>query len=260
VYSVDEDLYFSVRADPTFGSISHYGQDQMLRVFAERGGDPQRPGKRDPLDCLLWLSARPGEPAWDTELGHGRPGWHIECTAIALNRIGMGFDVQGGGSDLIFPHHEMGAAEAHVLRGMHPYAQHYVHAGMVSWQGHKMSKSRGNLVFVSTLRRQGTDPMAIRLALLAHHYRRDWAWTEQGLEGAQSRLALWRQAAGCSGGPDGLQVLRKVRAHLANDLAAADALDVIDVWAMSAIGGHDTDADAPALVAQLCDTLLGVRL
>ena len=260
VYSVDEDLYFSVRADPTFGSISHYGQDQMLRVFAERGGDPQRPGKRDPLDCLLWLSARPGEPAWDTELGHGRPGWHIECTAIALNRIGMGFDVQGGGSDLIFPHHEMGAAEAHVLRGMHPYAQHYVHAGMVSWQGHKMSKSRGNLVFVSTLRRQGTDPMAIRLALLAHHYRRDWAWTEQGLEGAQSRLALWRQAAGCSGGPDGLQVLRKVRAHLANDLATADALDVIDAWAMSAIGGHDTDADAPALVAQLCDTLLGVRL
>src|SRR5690349_4739925 len=118
VYQVDDDYYFSVTADPTFGQVSGWDRDQMLAIFAERGGDPDRPGKKDPLDCLLWQAEnpelRPGDPAWDSSLGRGRPGWHIECSAIARDHLGTGFDVQGGGSDLIFPHHEMSAAEAQV--------------------------------------------------------------------------------------------------------------------------------------------------
>ncbi len=154
--------------------------EQMLEIFADRGGDPDRPGKKDPLDCLVWRAERPGEPAWDSPFGPGRPGWHVECSAIALDLLGDGFDVQGGGSDLVFPHHEMCASEAQVLTGT-PFAQAYVHAGMVGLDGEKMSKSRGNLVLVSALRNSDVDPMAIRLALLRHHYRSDWEWTETEL-------------------------------------------------------------------------------
>ena len=148
-----------------------FREKRCWEYFGERGGDPEREGKLDPLDPLLWKSERPDEPAWNTVLGHGRPGWHIECSTIALTYLGSQIDVQGGGSDLTFPHHEMSAAQAESLTGIEPFARFYVHSGMVSWQGHKMSKSRGNLVFVSTLRHDGVEPAAIRLALLAHHYR-----------------------------------------------------------------------------------------
>ncbi len=262
VYSVDNDLYFSVHADPGFGAIAGLPEAEMLRIFAERGGDPGRPGKRHPLDCLVWQDARPDEPAWDTALGHGRPGWHIECMAIALDTIGMAFDVQGGGSDLRFPHHQMCASQAHVVSGKHPFAELYVHAGMVAWQGHKMSKSRGNLVFVSALRHEGHDPMAIRLALLAHHYRTDWAWTPHGLAGATDRLGLWRQAAVLEAAPDFAPALARVRAAMADDLRTPEALDVVDAWAISALEGNGSagDAAAPRLMADAVDALLGVRL
>ena len=260
VYAVDSDLYFRVASDPAFGSVANLDRDQMLAIFAERGGDPDRPGKDDPLDCLVWQSARPDEPAWDTPLGHGRPGWHIECAAIALDHLGMTIDVQGGGTDLAFPHHEMSASEAQVLRQAHPFARHYVHSAMVGWQGHKMSKSRGNLVFVSALRHAGTDPAAIRLALLAHHYRADWSWTEHGLEGAEQRLALWRSAVAAQTGPDAEPVLARVRAALADDLRTPDALDAIDGWAMAVQSGEGDDTAAPGLVRDIADALLGVRL
>jgi L-cysteine:1D-myo-inositol 2-amino-2-deoxy-alpha-D-glucopyranoside ligase len=260
VYAVDSDLYFRVGQDPSFGEVSGLTRPEMVRIFAERGGDPDRPGKEDPLDCLVWQSERPHEPAWDTSLGHGRPGWHIECTAIALDHLGMGFDVQGGGSDLVFPHHEMCAAEAQVLMQQEPFAHHYVHSAMVSWQGHKMSKSRGNLVFVSALRHSGVRPMAIRLALLAHHYRADWAWTPQGLEGAEDRLDLWLRATHLGQGPDAAPVLDRVRQALADDLRTPRALDAIDAWCMAAESGDGSDPDAPALIASLADSLLGVRL
>lgn len=172
-YELDGDVYFPVSAAPKFGAVSGLPEETMLELFAERGGDPGRVGKRHPLDWLLWRSERPGEPSWPSSFGPGRPGWHIECTAIALGNLGSGFDVAGGGSDLIFPHHEMGACEGHVATGEWPFARAYVHAGMVGLDGEKMSKSRGNLVFVSHLR-ETADPMAIRLALLAHHYRDDW--------------------------------------------------------------------------------------
>ena len=256
VYAVDDDLYFRVHADPTFGRVSRLSREDMTAIFAERGGDPTRPGKLDPLDCLVWQSERPDEPAWDTPLGHGRPGWHIECAAIAYDHLGMGIDVQGGGSDLVFPHHEMSAAEAQVLTGEYPFASHYVHAGMVAWQGHKMSKSRGNLVFVSALRRSGVDPMAIRLALLAHHYRSEWSWSEQGLEGAVCRLSGWRQAASRPSAAPAEPVIERVRDALSADLRTPDAIDAIDAWAMR----EGDDFTAPQKIAAAVDALLGVRV
>ena len=161
VYSLDGDLYFAVHADKAFGSVACLSESTMLELFAERGGDPDRVGKKHPLDCLLWQAERPGEPSWDSPFGPGRPGWHIECTAIALDNLGMSIDVQGGGSDLAFPHHEMGASEAQVATDIWPYARTYAHAGMVGLDGEKMSKSKVNLVFVSRLRADGRDP-AIR--------------------------------------------------------------------------------------------------
>jgi L-cysteine:1D-myo-inositol 2-amino-2-deoxy-alpha-D-glucopyranoside ligase len=257
VYAVDSDLYFRVRSDPTFGSVSGLDDAEMRAVFADRGGDPDRPGKRDPLDCLVWQSARPDEPAWDSALGHGRPGWHIECAAIALDHLGTGIDVQGGGTDLVFPHHEMSAAEAQVITGERPFARHYVHSAMVSWQGHKMSKSRGNLVFVSQLRHSGVDPMAIRLALLAHHYRAPWAWTDEGLAGAVARLERWRAAVSRPSGPAADRTVARMRAALADDLRAPDALDAVDDWVMA---GDGDDTSAPRTVSDAVDALLGVRL
>ncbi|MFE0381587.1 cysteine--1-D-myo-inosityl 2-amino-2-deoxy-alpha-D-glucopyranoside ligase [Streptomyces inhibens] len=218
-YELDGDIYFSVASDPHFGEVSGLDAEAMRLLSAERGGDPEREGKKNPLDPMLWMAARDGEPSWDGgSLGRGRPGWHIECVAIALDHLGMGFDVQGGGSDLAFPHHEMGASHAQALTGEHPFARAYVHAGMVALNGEKMSKSKGNLVFVSTVRREGTDPAAIRLALLAHHYRADWEWTDAVLEEAEERLARWRAAVSRPDGPSADALLEEIRTALADDL------------------------------------------
>ena len=260
VYDLGGDLYFDVTSDRLFGEVSHYDEEYMLRLAEERGGDPMRPGKRHPLDPLLWRAARPEEPAWDTALGHGRPGWHIECVAIALDNLGMAFDVQGGGSDLIFPHHEMGASHAEVMTGEWPFARHYVHTGMVGLDGRKMSKSLGNLVFVSRLRQSGTDPAAIRLAILAHHYRHDWEWTAEGLTQAQDRLARWREAACRDAGPDFGPTLDRMRERLADDLDAPLAIAAVDRWVEAARLRGGDDAQAPALMRAAVDALLGVDL
>jgi L-cysteine:1D-myo-inositol 2-amino-2-deoxy-alpha-D-glucopyranoside ligase len=254
-YRLDGDVYFSMAAAPKFGAVSGYSEERMLELFRERGGDPDREGKRHPLDWLLWRAERPGEPSWAAPFGPGRPGWHVECTAIALRNLGSGFDVAGGGSDLIFPHHEMGACEGHVATGEWPFARAYVHAGMVALDGEKMSKSKGNLVFVSKLR-PVTDPMAVRLALLAYHYRSDWEWTPEQLGQAEERLARWRAAVARSSGPDGLAVLAGVRERIADDLDTPAALALIDEWA-AAEGG---DTTAPALVRDIADALLGIKL
>jgi L-cysteine:1D-myo-inositol 2-amino-2-deoxy-alpha-D-glucopyranoside ligase len=206
LYDLDGDVYFARGTDALFGSLagpatpSGLSVAQMSVLSAERGGDPDRPGKKDPLDALVWRTERPGEPAWDSRFGPGRPGWHVECAAIASEYLGVAFDVQAGGSDLVFPHHELTASHARVACGSpapgaeHVFARVFAHAGMVAYEGAKMSKSLGNLVFVSRLRESGADPMAIRLALLAHHYRSDWEWTAAGLADAQTRLTLWRAA------------------------------------------------------------------
>jgi L-cysteine:1D-myo-inositol 2-amino-2-deoxy-alpha-D-glucopyranoside ligase len=261
-YRVDDDVYFPVADAPGFGGESRLDRATMLELFAERGGDPDRAGKRDPLDSLLWRARRPGEPFWDTDLGAGRPGWHIECSVIALNRLGMDLDVQGGGSDLIFPHHEHSAAHAEVLTGQVPFARHYVHAGMIGLDGEKMSKSRGNLVLVSKLRAAGVDPMAVRLALLDGHYRADREWTGGRLPAAEARLHRWRQAVALPAAPDADALLGEVRARLADDLDTPAALRAVDAWADAALAGPAPDGDpaAPGLVHDLVDALLGVAL
>ena len=171
----------------------------MLEIFSERGGDPTRPGKKDPLDCLVWMSQRVNEPGWESNLGKGRPGWHIECTAIALKYLDPSdldptlIDIQGGGSDLIFPHHEMCAAQAQVITGKE-LASSYVHTGMIGLDGEKMSKSKGNLLFVSRLTAAGVDPMSIRWALMSDHYRSDRMWSDQVLQRAQTDLTHLRNA------------------------------------------------------------------
>jgi L-cysteine:1D-myo-inositol 2-amino-2-deoxy-alpha-D-glucopyranoside ligase len=259
-YYVDQDIYFDIGADKWFGYVSQADRPTMTELFAQRGGDPQHAGKRDPLDSLLWRGHRHGEPYWDTALGRGRPGWHIECSVIALNRLGTGFDVQGGGSDLIFPHHEHSAAHAETLLGQHPFARHYVHAGMIGLDGEKMSKSRGNLVLVSKLRGAGVDPMAIRLALLDGHYRADREWTGGRLPAAEVRLERWRRALAEPSGPDAGPVLDRVRDRLSDDLDTAGAIAAVDDWVARTETGEGTHADAPALVRALLDALLGLSL
>ncbi|MFL6174843.1 MAG: cysteine--1-D-myo-inosityl 2-amino-2-deoxy-alpha-D-glucopyranoside ligase [Marmoricola sp.] len=260
VYDVDGDLYFSVTADPTFGSVSGWSREEMLRVFAERGGDPDRPGKRDPLDCLLWQAERPDDPAWESPLGRGRPGWHIECSAIARDHLGGGFEVQGGGSDLVFPHHEMSAAESQVAESDTRFARAYVHSGMVALDGEKMSKSKGNLELVSRLRENGTDPMAIRLALLTHHYRSDWEWTAAGLQTATASLEKLRTAVAAGAGASTEPVTNGVLSCLATDLDAPGALIALDSWATATLAGDSSEPGAGAVVRTLADAALGLLL
>jgi L-cysteine:1D-myo-inositol 2-amino-2-deoxy-alpha-D-glucopyranoside ligase len=266
----DGDVYYdveaagkqSVSADAwTLGSISGLGESDMLELFAERGGDPGRSGKRQALDPLLWRVERAGEPSWPGgSLGSGRPGWHIECTVIAQKYLPSPFTVQGGGSDLIFPHHEMGAGHAYSLAGV-PLAKHYAHAGMVGLDGEKMSKSKGNLVLVSKLRAAGEDPAAIRLAILAHHYRSDWSWTDEGFSAAKADLAVWRQALANAPAGSAAELVAEMRAALAEDLNAPAAVAAVTRWAeqADAAAGPASGADQ-ALVRDAVDALLGIRL
>lgn len=259
-YDLDGDIYQSVASDPRFGAVSGYDRPTMLRYAAARGGDPDRPGKKDPLDPQLWRAERPGEPAWDAPFGCGRPGWHVECAAIALDRLGMGFDVQGGGNDLPFPHHECSATHAQTVTGQWPFARAYVHAGMLSLGAEKMSKSRGNLVFVSDLRVAGVDPAAIRLALAAGHYRDDRPWTDDLLTAATARLARWRAAVALPAGPDAGHAVQRVRDCLAADLDTPGALAAVDEWAADALARPGGNAGAPKLVRTFADALLGIPL
>ncbi|MDR1214209.1 MAG: cysteine--1-D-myo-inosityl 2-amino-2-deoxy-alpha-D-glucopyranoside ligase [Propionibacteriaceae bacterium] len=263
VYQVDDpefpDWYFACRQAPGFGQLSHWDDQRMEAVFAERGGDPGRPGKRDRLDCLIWRLARAGEPSWDSPLGAGRPGWHVECTAIALNRLGSAFDLQGGGSDLVFPHHEMCAAEAQWATGQ-PFARSYLHVGMVGLDGQKMSKSRGNLVLVSQLRQAGADPMAIRLALLNHHYAAAWSWSQSDLAEAEDRLRRWRGAIRAVRSAPADETVRAVRQAILDDLKADRALAAVDAWVEAGRSASADVSGARAAVARVVDAWLGVAL
>ena len=264
IYRVEGDLYYSVTADPAFGEVSGLDRDEMLRIFPDRGGDPDRVGKRDPLDCVVWRAERPGEPAWDSPYGRGRPGWHIECSAMALKYLGAAFDVQGGGSDLVFPHHEMSAGEVQVAAPGDRFAQVYAHAGMVAYDGEKMSKSKGNLVFVSALRNSDVDPAAVRLTLLRHHYRSDWEWTDQQLWDSVDTLDQWRKALSLGAGAPATPVVEEVLAALADDLNAPRAAAAVDVWVAATLGteglADTSDPDAAMTILALLDSALGLAL
>ncbi len=261
-YWVENDVYFDSAAAEastpwTLGDESRLDRATMLQFSAERGGDPDRVGKHDPLDPLLWRGARLGDPSWTCVLGEGRPGWHIECSVIAQMHLELPFTVQGGGSDLIFPHHEFSAGHATAMTGK-PFAELYSHAGLVGYEGEKMSKSLGNLVLVSRLTSAGVDPRAIRLTLLAQHYREDWEYTADLLEAAQSRLARWDEWASAATDSDSVDapespVLAELRRVLAVDLDTPAAVAAID--AAITAGAPATSDDVRAV-----DTLLGIRL
>ncbi len=259
-YELDGDVYFATAAEPRFGEVSRLDRDAMLALSAERGGDPGRPGKKDPLDPVLWRAARAGEPSWQSPYGPGRPGWHVECAAIATTHLGPTIDVQGGGIDLAFPHHEMSAAHAQVATGTWPFARSYVHQAMVGFDGHKMSKSRGNLVLVSRLRADGADPMAIRLALLDHRHDADWEWHAEDLTVAQERLNVWRTAVGAEAGPAAAPLVSAVRGALGDGLDSPRALAAVDRWATEVALHRGEDPGAPGEVRRLVDALLGIAL
>lgn len=234
-YQAGGSVYFDVSKFPSFGSVSHYTRDQMIAFARERGGDVDNPAKRDPLDFVLWHPSAADEPSWEAMWGPGRPGWHIECSALALRELGETIDLHGGGSDLIFPHHECERAQSEAATGV-PFVRHWMHVAMVFLDGHKMSKSLGNLVFVDALRREW-DPRAIRLALIAHRYRHEWEWTSSDMPDALSRLSMWSES---HGGRVDVAVIDDVRHRLDDDLDTPGALAVID---RAASNGFDvTDA------------------
>jgi L-cysteine:1D-myo-inositol 2-amino-2-deoxy-alpha-D-glucopyranoside ligase len=263
IYSVDTDYYFSVKSDTKFGSRSNLSQQHMLDIFSQRGGDPDRSGKQNPLDCLVWMSQRVNEPGWDSNLGKGRPGWHIECTAIALEYLDPSdldeelIDIQGGGSDLIFPHHEMCAAQAQVITGKE-LAATYVHAGMIGLDGEKMSKSKGNLVFVSRLVSSGVDPMAIRWALMSDHYRSDRMWSDAVLHKAQSELAQLKDALKKPNGAPTEELINSIVAAISDDLDTTLVLSQLNAWASSTLEGSSGGNSDDLRIA--LDALLGLKL
>lgn len=262
-YEVGSDIYYRVHSDDEFGKRSHYSQEKMLAIFAERGGDPEKVGKEDPLDALVWLSQRDGEPGWPSPFGLGRPGWHIECCAIALHYLkpdiadGFAIDIQGGGSDLIFPHHEMSAAQSRSMTSQR-FARTYVHTGMIGLNGEKMSKSLGNLIFVSKLIESGVGPAAIRWALMQHVYADDLMWNDNLLDAASIEIErLQLNLARMEVAPTE-SVIQEIIDALSSNLDTPRALAAIVRWMQETESGK-TGGVAGELGRAL-DTLLGITL
>jgi L-cysteine:1D-myo-inositol 2-amino-2-deoxy-alpha-D-glucopyranoside ligase len=262
-YVVGSDLYYRVHSDSEFGQRSHYSQEKMLEIFAERGGDPQKPGKENPLDALVWLSQRDGEPGWPSPFGPGRPGWHIECCAIALHYLQpeegeeFSIDIQGGGSDLIFPHHEMSAAQSRSINNK-KFAKSYVHAGMIGLDGEKMSKSLGNLVFVSKLISSGVNPAAIRWALMGHHYAHDLMWSQSLIEKASVEIErLQLNLARMEVAPTD-SVIQGIIEALSHDLDTPRVISLITEWMDSTESGKS--GGVAGELSRALDTLLGITL
>jgi L-cysteine:1D-myo-inositol 2-amino-2-deoxy-alpha-D-glucopyranoside ligase len=241
-YQANGAVYFDVSRFESFGTLSNYSRDEMLALARERGGDVDNADKRDPLDFVLWQPSAPDEPSWDTLWGPGRPGWHIECSALALRELGTTIDLHGGGTDLIFPHHECERAQSEAATG-EPFVRHWMHTALIGKDGQKMSKSLGNLVFVDALRKEW-DPMAIRVGIVDHHYRTEWEWDDDLMPRSAKRLDAWRGAAGGRSG----SVLADVRAALDDDLDTPRAVAAIDD---AADRGEDVQPAAALLGVEL---------
>ena len=263
IYAIAGDLYFKNFASTHFGELSHLTQEQMEEIFSQRGGDSTLAGKVNPLDCLVWMAQRANEPGWPSVHGVGRPGWHIECTAIALKYLEPDtaqdscIDIQGGGSDLIFPHHEMCASQARVLTGKE-LASTYVHSAMIGLDGEKMSKSKGNLVFVSTLVNSGIDPMVIRFALMSQHYRQDRMWSDALLQQATGRVTNIRKALEGSNCAPTQVPIAKIIQSLSHDIDTPAAFEVLEHWASQTLEGA-TGGSIQEMRTAL-DALLGLGL
>jgi L-cysteine:1D-myo-inositol 2-amino-2-deoxy-alpha-D-glucopyranoside ligase len=266
VYQLENDLYFDITTDPKFSTYTALTVDQQRAIFAERGGDPNRTGKRNPLDCLIWKGKQVGEPYWPSPFGDGRPGWHIECTAIALEYLTAPISIQGGGSDLHFPHHSMCAAEGRVLTGT-DFAKRFVHTGMIGLDGEKMSKSRGNLKFVSVMRSQAVDSMALRIALLAGHYRADRSWSDDLLKNAEQRLEMWRRGISSPYGGDVSGLIERILIALSDDLNTPLAFAHVDDWARKRLNeltrnSSEASEDVSQIgqLSRFLDAVLGIAL
>ena len=255
-YDVDGTVFFDVSTFDTFGAVSGYDEATMIDLARERGGNPDDPRQRNPLDFVLWQPSLDDEPSWDSPWGPGRPGWHIECSAMSMALLGETIDIHGGGSDLIFPHHECERAQSESATGT-TFVRHWMHAGMVAYEGTKMSKSLGNLVFVSELSKLA-DPRAIRLALMAHHYRDDWEWFDGDIDEASALLDDLIAAAERPAGPDPAPFAARVRAALDDDLDAPGARAALVDLANAITAGGD-DPTAPTMLAEL-GALVGIRL
>ena len=245
-YTAGGSVYFDVSKFPTFGEVSHYSHEQMIEFARQRGGKVDDPHKRNPLDFVLWHPSAEDEPSWDATWGPGRPGWHIECSALALRELGTTIDLHGGGSDLIFPHHECERAQSEAATG-EQFVRHWMHVAMVFKDGEKMSKSLGNLVFVDQLRTQW-DPRSIRLAVIEHHYRTEWEWDEELMPRNHERLNRWKASIGGAAS----EVLATVRTCLDNDLDTPSALQAID---KAAATGADVSVAAALLGVDLTATI-----
>ena len=245
-YAAGGSVYFDVTKFPSFGDVSHYSHEQMIEFARQRGGNVDDPHKRNPLDFVLWHPSADDEPAWDTAWGAGRPGWHIECSALALRELGTTIDLHGGGSDLIFPHHECERAQSEAATG-ETFVKHWMHVAMVFKDGEKMSKSLGNLVFVDKLRTEW-DPRSIRMAIIEHSYRKEWEWDEDLMPRNHARLVAWK---GSVGGTTS-DVLEAIRACLDNDLDTPGAVAAIDA---AAAQGHDVSAAASLLGVELAEAI-----
>ncbi len=241
-YCASGGVYFDTAAFDGFGSLSGFGHQHMTDLARQWRDDPDDPAKRNPLDFVLWQRARPGEPRWESRWGPGRPGWHVECSTLALRELGPTIDLHGGGADLLYPHHECERAQSEAVTGK-PFARHWLHQALVHCRGSKMSKSVGNLILVHELRRNH-EAMAIRLALMSQHYRTPWPWHDGLLVEAEHRLALWRQASSSDAEVDEEELLTEVRASLDDDLDVPGALAAVDATARS---GRSVRASAALL-------------
>ncbi len=244
-YVSGDSVYFDVSTFDTFGAVSGYPQEEMLRLAALRGGNIDDPQKRNPLDFVLWQPSAADEPAWETPWGPGRPGWHVECSALALRELGEHVHLHGGGADLIFPHHECERAQSESATNT-PFVDHWMHAALISKDGEKMSKSLGNLVFIDALREEW-DPRAIRLGIISHHYRTEWEWHDNLMPSSNERLARWKASVG--GDVDGA-LINTVRAALDNDLDTPHACSQIDAAVSK---GKDATTAAALLGIDLID-------
>ena len=263
-YTAEGTTWFDVSTWPSYGRLGGYDATTMRTLAAERGGTPDDPRQRSPLDFVLWQPSASDEPSWDSSFGPGRPGWHIECSAMSMGLLGTGIDLHGGGSDLIFPHHECELAQSEAAAG-ETFVKHWMHCGMVGYEGTKMSKSLGNLVFVSDLCKESA-PAAVRLALMGHHYRDDWEWHDGDIAEGEALLDTLNEAVrrggasgpGTASGADPAPYSRRLSDALDDDLDAPRARAVLGEMADAVIAGRLDDA-APGVLAELC-SLCGIAL
>jgi cysteinyl-tRNA synthetase len=260
-YEKNGGVYFHVDNYLYFGQLSRIPRDEMLSIANERGNVPDDPNKRDPLDFVLWQAAKPGEPTWDSPWGPGRPGWHIECSAMSLHYLGQTIDIHGGGADLVFPHHECEIAQSEQYTGVQPVVRFWMHVAMVRHEGEKMSKSLGNLVMARDLL-QAYSPDAVRAYLLSHHYRTPWEYDEAALRQAASRVERYAAAshadAVAGGNPlDAAPYRDRFAAAMDDDLDTPSALSALDDLAraiLAAAGEQDLVA-AQGILRQLTEVM-----